>query len=87
MQKSQPEPRLHPTGTAVTWLIGLAFTLAHIASSGRYGFQRDELLTYSNALHLDWCYVVYPPLTAWLARLELALFGPNRRRRSHGFRF
>ncbi|MGA7313610.1 MAG: hypothetical protein WBX22_06495 [Silvibacterium sp.] len=37
------------------WLIGLAFTLVHIASSGRYGFQRNELLTYSNALHLDWC--------------------------------
>jgi 4-amino-4-deoxy-L-arabinose transferase-like glycosyltransferase len=77
MQKSQRQPRLPPSDTAVIWLTGLAFTLVHIASSGRYGFQRDELLTYSNALHLDWCYVVYPPLTAWLARLELAVFGPN----------
>ncbi|MBV8671966.1 MAG: glycosyltransferase family 39 protein, partial [Acidobacteriaceae bacterium] len=77
MQKSQLQPRLRPSDTAAVWLTGLAFTVVHIASSGRYGFQRDELLTYSNALHLDWCYVVYPPLTAWLARLELALFGPN----------
>ena len=77
MQKPQPQPRLHLSDTAVIWLTGIAFTLVHIASSGRYGFQRDELLTYSNALHLDWCYVVYPPLTAWLARLELVAFGPN----------
>ena len=83
MQKSRLEPGLHLSDTAVIWLTGLAFTLVHIASSGRYGFHRDELLTYSNALHLDWCYVVYPPLTAWLASLELAVFGPNLM----GFRF
>jgi 4-amino-4-deoxy-L-arabinose transferase-like glycosyltransferase len=63
--------------TPALWSIGLAFTLLHIATSSRYGFHRDELLTYSNATHLDWCYVVYPPLTAWLGRVELALFGPN----------
>lgn len=59
------------------WIIGLAFTLIHITTSGRYGFHRDELLTYTNALHLDWCYVVYPPMTAWLARAELAVFGTS----------
>jgi 4-amino-4-deoxy-L-arabinose transferase-like glycosyltransferase len=75
--------RIHPSGTVALWLTGLAFTIVHIATSGRYGFHRDELLTYSNALHLDWCYVVYPPLTAWAARLELAVFGAHLT----GFRF
>jgi 4-amino-4-deoxy-L-arabinose transferase-like glycosyltransferase len=75
--------RVDPRDTVAIWLTGLAFTLVHVATSGRYGFHRDELLTYSNALHLDWCYVVYPPLTAWLARIELAAFGANL----IGFRF
>ena len=63
--------------TGTLWIIGLGFTLVHIATSGRYGFHRDELLTYTNALHLDWCYVVYPPITAWLARAELTVFGTS----------
>lgn len=77
MQESPFQRWLHPSDATVIWLTGLAFSLLHIATSGRYGFHRDELLTYSNARHLDWCYVVYPPLTAWLARVELAIFGIN----------
>ena len=57
--------------------------LARTAINAQYGFHRDELLTYNNALHLDWGYVAYPPITACLARLELILFGPSLR----GFRF
>lgn len=73
-------PRTHrtpPGPVASLWLTGLAFTAIHVAFSGRYGFHRDELLSYSNAIHLDWCYVVYPPLTAWFARAELILFGTS----------
>lgn len=65
------------------WLSGLAFAAIHLAFSSRYGFHRDELLSYTNAMHLDWCYVVYPPMTAWLARVELLLFGTSL----VGFRF
>jgi len=35
------------------------------------------LLTYSNARDLEWGYVVYPPVTAFLARIELAFFGTS----------
>jgi MFS family permease len=64
-------------GITALWLSGFAFTAIHVAFSGRYGFHRDELLSYSNAMHLDWCYVVYPPLTAWFARAEVAVFGSS----------
>jgi 4-amino-4-deoxy-L-arabinose transferase-like glycosyltransferase len=83
MRETQLHLRIHLGDTVVIWLTGLAFTLLHVATSGRYGFHRDELLTYSNAIHLDWCYVVYPPLTAWIARVALILFGPSL----IGFRF
>ncbi len=77
MRESSVTSRLRPSDGTLIWLTGLAFTLGHIATSSRYGFHRDELLTYSNARHLDWCYVVYPPLTAWVARAELDIFGAN----------
>lgn len=74
MEQSRPR---RISDSAVLWLAGLGFTVLHIARGGRYGFHRDELLSYTNARHLDWCYVVYPPLTAWLARVELAMFGTS----------
>jgi 4-amino-4-deoxy-L-arabinose transferase-like glycosyltransferase len=77
MNHSTDERRVYADGAVALWLTGLAFAAIHIACSGRYGFHRDELLSYSNAMHLDWCYVVYPPLTAWLARAELTVFGTN----------
>ena len=67
MHDSTHTSQVHADGRVALWLTGLAFTAIHVAFSGRYGFHRDELLTYSNAMHLDWCYVVYAPLTAWLA--------------------
>ena len=63
-------------------LIAFVSVLVRTLVNGRYGFHRDELLTYTNALHLDWGYVPYPPITAFLARVELELFGPSLR----GFR-
>jgi hypothetical protein len=77
IRESSVSSRLRPSDSTLIWLTGVTFTLEHIATSSRYGFHRDELLTYSNARHLDWCYVVYPPLTAWLARAELTIFGAN----------
>jgi 4-amino-4-deoxy-L-arabinose transferase-like glycosyltransferase len=77
MQETALRQRLCLSDTGTLWITGLAFTLMHIATSGRYGFHRDELLSYTNALHLDWCYVVYSPITAWLARGELAIFGTS----------
>ncbi len=63
--------------------IALTSVLLRTLINGQYGFHRDELLTYSNARNLDWGYVPYPPITAFLARIELEIFGPSLR----GFRF
>lgn len=64
-------------------VLALGVVLLHTLVNGQYGFHRDELLTYSNARHLEWGYVVYPPITAFLARVELELFGTSL----WGFRF
>src|SRR5579871_720938 len=68
---------------AVLVLLALASVAVHTATNGQYGFHRDELQTLDDARHLDWGYVVYPPLTPLIARLELTLFGTSL----IGFRF
>ena len=52
-----------------------AIALLHILTNGRYGFHRDELQFLSDARHLDWGYVSYPPLTPFIERIGLSLFG------------
>src|SRR6516225_8455785 len=54
--------------------VRLAF---HVATNGQYGFHRDELQTLDDARHLDWGFVVYPPITPLIGRLELSLFGTS----------
>lgn len=67
----------------VLLLIAVISVFLRTLVNGQYGFHRDELLTYSNARHLEWGYVPYPPITALLARIELEIFGDSLR----GFRF
>ena len=58
-------------------LFALAKLLFHIVTNTQYGFHRDELATLDDARHLAWGYVAYPPLTPFLGRIELLLFGPS----------
>ena len=55
----------------------------HTLTNGNYGFHRDELATLDDARHLAWGFVAYPPLTPFLGRLELMVFGDS----VTGFRF
>jgi hypothetical protein len=55
--------------------IAAAFALAHIFTNGRYGFHRDELQFLSDARHLDWGFVSYPPFTPFIERVGLGIFG------------
>jgi hypothetical protein len=58
-------------------LVGLAAIVAmvHVLTNGRYGFHRDELQVLSDARHLDWGFVPYPPLTPFVERIGLSIFG------------
>jgi MFS family permease len=57
--------------------------LFHVLTNGQYGFHRDELATLSDARHLAWGFVAYPPLTPFIGRVALTLFGTSLT----GFRF
>jgi hypothetical protein len=82
-----PQPSLWQDAVAsdlgILFLLALALVLLHTLTNGRYGFHRDELMTLDDARHLAWGYVVYPPLTPFLGRVEVELFGTSLR----GFRF
>jgi 4-amino-4-deoxy-L-arabinose transferase-like glycosyltransferase len=64
------------TDVGILLLPALAALLVHVITNGQYGFHRDELAVLDDAKQLDWGYVAYPPLTPFVARLALALFGP-----------
>ena len=58
-------------------IIGIAGAVAilHLLTNNLYGFHRDELQFLSDARHLDWGYVPYPPLTPFLEHILLSIFG------------
>jgi hypothetical protein len=58
-------------------LLGIAgaIVLLHLLTNGRYGFHRDELQTLSDALHMDWGFVAYPPFTPFVERISMSIFG------------
>lgn len=66
-------------------LIFLAATkfILHLLTNHQYGFHRDELATLHDARNLAWGFIAYPPLTPFLASIELKLFGTSL----VGFRF
>lgn len=55
--------------------IAAAIALLHLLTNNRYGFHRDELQFLSDARHLDWGFVPYPPFTPFIEHIGLALFG------------
>src|SRR5271170_1742289 len=60
---------------AILLCIAAVIGLLHLLTNGRYGFHRDELQFLSDARHLDWGFVAYPPVTPFLERIGLSLFG------------
>jgi 4-amino-4-deoxy-L-arabinose transferase-like glycosyltransferase len=68
--------RLIPEMPYALFLIALAKILIHLIVNDQYGWHRDELATLDDARYLAWGYVAYPPLTPFIARIGLELFGP-----------
>ena len=63
-------------------LAAIKLTL-HLLTNNQYGFHRDELATLHDARNLSWGFIAYPPLTPFLASIELKFFGTSL----VGFRF
>jgi 4-amino-4-deoxy-L-arabinose transferase-like glycosyltransferase len=60
---------------AILIAIAGVIALLHFLTNSRYGFHRDELQFLSDARHLDWGFVPYPPFTPFIEHIGLALFG------------
>lgn len=69
---SIPKPSVNFAGI---FSVALVITVVHLLTNGRYGFHRDELQVLSDALHLEWGYVVYPPFTPFVERIGMSVFG------------
>jgi len=77
-----PPPR-HRDALLAIAIFALAKLALHTIVNQQYGFHRDELATLDDARHLAWGYVAYPPLTPFVGRIALTLFGTSLA----GFRF
>jgi hypothetical protein len=68
-------PRASRIDFAILFAIAATVALLHLFTNSRYGFHRDELQFLSDARHLDWGFVPYPPFTPFIERVGLDLFG------------
>jgi 4-amino-4-deoxy-L-arabinose transferase-like glycosyltransferase len=74
--ESLGQPREHSrTNTYLLFAIAAVVAVAHVLTNNRYGFHRDELQFLSDARHLDWGFVPYPPFTPFVERIGLEIFG------------
>ncbi len=75
--RESPEQVDTQSRTDTLALVGIAASIAvvHVLTNGRYGFHRDELQVLSDARHLDWGFVPYPPLTPVVERISMSIFG------------
>ena len=70
-------PPVWSSDVAILIYVALGTILAQLLFGGRFGFHRDELATLDDAHHLAWGYIAYPPITPFLARISLTLFGTS----------
>ncbi len=64
------------TNSGILISLALVRILLQVFTNGQYGFHQDELVTMDIATrHLAWGYVAWPPVTPFLARVALILFG------------
>ena len=63
------------TDSLALFAVAASVVLLHVLTNGRYGFHRDELQVLSDAHHLDWGFVPYPPFTPFVERISLSWFG------------
>lgn len=72
-----PQSRTRNRDLVYVFVIAGVILLLHLLTNMRYGFHRDELQFLSDARHLDWGYVAYPPLTPFVERISMMFFGTS----------
>ena len=72
---NKPKSNSFFTDTNILLIMGLALFLLHMFTNHQYGFHQDEMVVMDNAKNIAWGFVEYPPLTPFLAHIELTLFG------------
>jgi 4-amino-4-deoxy-L-arabinose transferase-like glycosyltransferase len=77
MEKSRTWRMVVFSDLGILILLALAKLVLHTLTNGQYGWHRDELDILDNARYLAWGYVSYPPVTPFIARMGLVLFGPS----------
>jgi len=67
----------HRLTTRIVADLAIVALIVHLLTIRRYGYFRDELYYIACARHLDFGYVDLAPLSAFLLRIELILFGSS----------
>src|SRR5207249_4049324 len=67
----------HRVTTRIVAGVAVVGLIVHLLTIHRYGYFRDELYYIACARHLDFGYVDLAPLSAFLLRIELILFGSS----------
>jgi len=76
MNKNRSLSAFFSSDIGILILLALVRIFLQVFINGEYGFHQDELVTMDIASrHLAWGYVAWPPVTPFLARVALALFG------------
>ncbi len=76
MNKNRSLSAFFSSDIGILILLALVRIFLQVFINGEYGFHQDELVTMDIATrHLAWGYVAWPPVTPFLARVALALFG------------
>ncbi len=73
--ETQDRAQQNRTDTTILLVMAGVVMLGHLLTNSRYGFHRDELQVLSDALHLDWGFVPYPPFTPFVERISVGIFG------------
>jgi hypothetical protein len=77
MKLKIPSRRIWTSDTAILIYLAAVKFLLHMAVSGQYGIFRDELYYIAASKHLDFGYVDFPPMIAWLTAIVRATLGES----------